>query len=142
VAGTNSLARTTTLVVNGALTDTGSLTVASSITGTGSVSISANSVLSVGGKAGMHGLTFLPGGHETVAFGTPSAVSASIATFIKTDTIDLVDFVATKLAASRHTLTVDGTGGAVAHLMFAANHTTSNFALAPDGHGGTNITHT
>jgi hypothetical protein len=52
-----------------------------------------------------------------------------------------VGFTATKLAFAGHTLTVDGTGGSVAHLNFAGTFHTSDFAFHTDGHGGTNITH-
>ena len=142
-AGTNSLASTTVLAVNGVLTYTGKLTVASSIIGTGSVSISSSSVLSVGGRLGAAGLKFLSGGHETAILGAPTAVSAMISGFrLTSDTIDVVGFVATthSFAGHSHTLTVDAKGGSVAHLTFAASYTTEDFHFATDHHGGTNIT--
>ena len=118
----------------------GTLTLASSITGTGSVSINGNSVLSVGGRAGVGGINFLPGGHETAVFGAPTAVSSTLAGFVATDTIDLRGLVKGTDAFVGHTLTIHSTGGGVAHLNFAASYVTKDFAFATDHHGGTNIT--
>ncbi len=126
VTGTNSLAGGTLLTVRGTLTDAGQLALggsasgAGSVNGAGIVSISANAVLSVAGGFAAHRLDFLAGGHEMAAFGAPTKVSATIAGFAKTDTIDLLGFAATKLVFAGHTLTVDGKGGSVAHLTFAA----------------------
>jgi hypothetical protein len=125
-----------TIVVSG-----GTLTLASSISGAGSVSISSHSVLSAAGQLGVSKLAFLAGGSETATLGVPTNVGATIAGFIKSDTIDLVGFTATKLAFAGHTLTVDGTGGSVAHLNFAGTYKLSQFAFSSDHHGGTNITH-
>ncbi len=80
-----------------------------------------------------------PAATRSAAFGAPTKVSATIAGFAKTDTIDLLGFAATKLVFAGHTLTVDGKGGSVAHLTFAASYTTKDFTFAPDHHGGTNI---
>ncbi len=117
----------------------GTLALASSITGLGSVSISSNSVLSVGGRLGASGLDFL-GGNATAVFGAPTRVTSTIAGFKATDTLDLVNFVATKLSFAGHTLTVHGSGGSIAHLTFAASYVTKDFAFGTDHHGGTNIT--
>ena len=56
-------------------------------------------------------------------------------------TLDLHDFVATKLAFAGHTLTADRSGGSAAHLLFIGTFHTQDFAFHTDGHGGTNITH-
>ncbi len=118
----------------------GTLTIAGSISGTGAVSITSNAVLSIGGSAGVTGLTFLAGGHETASFGAPTLVSSTLSGFAATDTIDLLGFTASKLAFAGHTLTVHGSGGSVAHLNFAGTYKTAQFAFGPDHHGGTNIT--
>jgi hypothetical protein len=118
----------------------GTLTLASSIIGTGSVSISSNSVLSVSGKIGVTGLSFLAGGHETAIAGAPTGVTATLSGFAATDTIDLRGFVKATDAFVGHTLTIHSTGGSVAHLNFAASYVTKDFAFATDHHGGTNIT--
>ena len=118
----------------------GTLTLTGSISGTGAVSITSNAVLSIGGSAGVTGLTFLAGGHETASFGAPTLVSATFSGFAATDTIDLLGFTASKLAFAGHTLTVHGSGGSVAHLNFAGTYKTAQFAFGTDHHGGTNIT--
>ena len=87
-------------------------------------------------------LRFLAGGHETAAFAAPTSVTTLLEGFVKTDTIDLQGFAATRLSFANHVLTVDRAGRAAAHLNFAGTYTTQNFAFATDGHGGTNITHT
>jgi hypothetical protein len=117
----------------------GGLTITGSLTGTGAASISSHSVLTVDGKAAVAGIKFLSGGHEIAVFATPTAVSSTLSGFAASDTIELAGFTATKLSFAGHTLTVDGKGGSVAHLNFAASYVTKDFSFITNTHG-TNIT--
>jgi hypothetical protein len=118
----------------------GALRLADRISGAGSVAITSHAVLSVAGMEAAAKLNFLAGGSETAIFGAPTAVRSTIAGFMKSDTIDLVGFVVSKLAFAGHTLTLDAKGGSVAHLNFAGSYLTKQFHVATDHHGGTNIT--
>jgi len=138
VAGTLSDAGAAT--VSGRLRVGGSVSIGGSVTGTGSVAISSHAVLSVGGAFATKRLSFLAGGHETAMFGAPTAVSATIAGFAGTNTIDLLGFVSTTDTFAGHTLTIASTGGSVAHLHFAGSYSTAAFTVANDGHGNTMVT--
>jgi hypothetical protein len=113
--------------------------VASGISNVGTVDINSHSVLLVIGQFSTPRLDFLAS-NATVVFGKPTNVSATIAGFRATDTLDLANFPATRLSFAGRTLTVDGKAGNVSHLTFAASYTTKDFHFAPDHHGGTNIT--
>ena len=110
-----------TLSGTGNLRVRGALSIGGAITGTGSVSISSNAVLSVGGKFAANRLTLLAGGHETAMFGAPTAVSATIAGFTGTNTIDLLGFVSTTDTFVEPHTHDRSTGGSVAHLHFAGS---------------------
>jgi hypothetical protein len=115
------------------------LALSRSVTGTGSIAIDPGSVLSVRGKLGVAGLSFLGGGAETLALGKPSLASAKLSGFGVGDTIDLVKTVGTAASFAGGMLTVTGAGGAVATLHFLGSHTSSQFLLGSDHHGGTTI---
>jgi hypothetical protein len=73
-------------------------------------------------------------------FGAPTSVSAKIAGFAGTNTIDLLGFVATTHSFANDTLTIDSTSGSVAHLHFAGSYASSAFTLTHDTHGNTRVT--
>jgi hypothetical protein len=74
--------------------------------------------------------------------GKPASFLGTIAGFGSMDKIDLLSTVATNLAFAGGKLTVENGTATVATLAFSGTYTTSNFALGPDGHGGSLITHT
>jgi fibronectin-binding autotransporter adhesin len=82
--------------------------------------------------------------NATMALGDAGAFSGTVEGFARGDTIDLLGSAVTGLAYSTTTdiLTVSGSSGIVASLHFGGSYMTSSFALASDGHGGTNILHT
>ena len=93
--------------------------------------------------------TFSASAGGTLALGNSSASAGfggTIAGFSAGDAIDLLGQGITGLAysgsASSGALTVTGATGTIATLGFNGSYTTSSFALASDGHGGSQILHT
>jgi hypothetical protein len=84
-----------------------------------------------------------PGG--MLALGDPGEFDGTINGFSHVDVIDLLGQGVMGLAYSGKgasgILTVAGSGGTIAELDLAGHYTTSSFAFAPDGHGGTDILH-
>jgi hypothetical protein len=117
----------------------GTLSIAGSLTGSGLAKIDSHSLLSVGGALGTARMQFLSGGNETAVLGSPTAVTAVISGFAATDTLDLAGFAATRLSFASDTLTVSQASGGAAKLLFSSAYTGHHFAMASDGHGGTNI---
>jgi hypothetical protein len=80
----------------------------------------------------------------TLDLGNPSTFLGTIVGFAKMDTIDLVNTPytgATKLSYAGGTLTVTNGSTTVASLSFQGSYVTKDFAINPDGHGGSVITH-
>jgi hypothetical protein len=79
----------------------------------------------------------------TVALGDAGAFSGTVEGFAGADAIDLLGSAVIGLAynATTDILTASGSGGTIATLHFSGSYTTSSFAFASDGHGGTNILH-
>jgi hypothetical protein len=76
-----------------------------------------------------------------MVLGGAAAFTGKVEGFARGNTIDLLGSAATGLAYNTTTdiLTVSGSSVTVASLHFSGNYTMSTFALASDGHGGTNI---
>jgi fibronectin-binding autotransporter adhesin len=115
---------------------------------------------SVGHDPGQHGVIDL-GNYGTAVFGssvtkgetlvftddtgtallyTPISFKATVAGFAAGDVIDLVGAQPVGVSFSDHTLVVFGFGFDIAHLHFAGHYRKGEFALSPDGNGGTDIT--
>ena len=124
---------------NGTVEANGTLSITGSLTGSGLAKIDSHSVLSVTGALGTARMQFLSGGNETAVLGSPTAVTAVTSGFAATDTLDLVGFVANHLSFVSDTLTVSRASGAAAKLSFSSAYSGHHFAMASDGHGGTNI---
>jgi hypothetical protein len=79
----------------------------------------------------------------TMALGDAEAFTGKVEGFARGDTIDLLGSAATGLAYNTTTdiLNLSGSSGTVASLHFSGSYIASSFALASDGHGGTNILH-
>ncbi len=82
----------------------------------------------------------------TLALGDPGGFKGTVSSFAVSDAIDLLGKGITSLAYSGSSasgiLTVDGSGGAIAHLSFDGDYTRSSFTFGSDGHGGSEIRHT
>jgi hypothetical protein len=75
-----------------------------------------------------------------IALGKPGGLTATIAGFGTTDTIDVLNRTIVSTTFAGKTLTLLGPSGAIGSLHFSATYAGHHFALASDGHGGTNIT--
>jgi hypothetical protein len=75
--------------------------------------------------------------------GAAGSFAGTIIGFSGSDAIDVLNTAVTGLSYSgtstSGTLTVSGSGGTIAELKFSGDYTTASFALASDGHGGTDI---
>jgi hypothetical protein len=76
----------------------------------------------------------------TVQLDRPGRFAARFFGFGPGDTIDLPGKAPDGFSFSNHQLILTHSGGMVADLHFAGRYTASDFALSPDGKGGTDIT--
>jgi hypothetical protein len=134
VSGDSTLAAGTTLNVGGALTFAGNAS------GAGAAVIESGGTLTADGSLGLASVAFAAGGSAMLALGEPASVGSTLSGFGAGDTIDLVKMQANglELIGNNTLLVVDG-ANVVATLTFAGDYTSSNFTLASDGNGGTNI---
>jgi hypothetical protein len=109
------------------------------LSGAGAVVIDAGAVLVAKNRLGVGSINFLAGGDETLGLGNPAEVTGVIAGFGATDTIDLINIIATGSFA-HGTLAITTSTGGHAALHFAGSYGSSNFVFSSDGHGGTAIT--
>ena len=119
----------------------GTTVIAGNVSGAGHLTLDAGSVLEVTGILGDRTTNFAAG-HST----SPTALflgdhmpSPIFSGFGPNDLIDLLNATLTKASFANHILTLAGPGGAHASLHFAGSHTTSQFHLSSDSHGGTVI---
>jgi hypothetical protein len=122
------------------LANDGTLVIAGGVRGGGAAWIAVGAELTVLGTMAARSLTFLAGGHETASFGIPTEVTSLIRGFGPTDTLNLQNFLTGSLSVAGNVLTAHPFfGGTVATFHFASHYDSSQFALASDGRGGTNI---
>ena len=117
----------------GALTVNGSLSFIGAVDGAGTVSITAGSTLAVTGDFTAKGLTFLSGANELAVFGTPDAVTASIADFAATDVIQLQGFVETGDSFMNGTLALASSSETVSLTFAGTGYTTGSFNVTTNG---------
>jgi hypothetical protein len=137
-----------TLTLLGTLTNSGLVSAASGTLilahqalGSGTLDVGAASTLWLqAGAASTQAAHFLATA-GTLELSSPANFLGTIAGFAGSDVIDLASTSANTLTYVNGTLTVSEGSTAVAHLHIGGNYTTSNFALASDGHGGTAITY-
>ncbi len=111
----------------------------SGVIGAGTVEINAHSILTAEDDLRVTHVTFLAGGRETLALASPGRASSLIAGFGATDTIDLINIIATG-SFTNGTLTLTASQGGRAALHFAGSYSNANFVIGSDGHAGTAIT--
>ena len=131
-----------------AVVDVGSITAASgtldfggAITGSGAMLVVSGATLEADFTTASSLKMSFGGGTATLALGDPAAFAASIRGFAATDTIDLLDVVATSAALGPgNTLVISDGNTTVATLKLAGNYNRDTFAVTSDGHHGTNVT--
>lgn len=116
----------------------GTLVLGGAVSGTGALAIDSGATLAVTNGLSVAHMVFLAGGDEVLRTGA-SPITSTLSGFGAGDVIDIRPLVATTLTFLAGTLTLlDGTTP-VDSLDFAGTYTAANFSLAPDDHGGTNI---
>jgi len=131
---------TTAIVDNGAITATGgTLTLGSAISGSGSVLI-ADATLVADNALKIAQISFSPTGNAELLVKNTSPVTSTLSGFGQGDTIDLRDIQASSALFADGTLTLKSSSGhSVGSLTFLGGYSTANFAVASDGHGGTDV---
>jgi hypothetical protein len=115
----------------------GLLSVATAVTGTGTLAIAASSTLLVG--AAVSGVTLDFTGAGTLSLAAPTDVTSTIAGFQSGDVVDLQNLIATTLSYHGGTLTLGNGQSVVDKLTFTGTYKLADFALKPDGAGGTEV---
>jgi len=139
-AGARLTAAGANLHVNGTLAAAaGTSTLAGPVSGGGTIDLDAKARLVTTGRIATKAVDFLAGGHETLVLPHPERMTATVAGFGATDTIDLRNIIATSLTFASGGLTITGGSGTIATLKFSGSYTTKNFVLASDSAAGTNI---
>jgi hypothetical protein len=116
-------------------------TLSGSISGAGSIQIGSGGTLTLDGAVSVAQIAFVGG--ATAAFADPTTITGKFANFVTGDVIDLKGLVADYFKFGGGKLTLyDATKTVVDILYFTGAHTAADFALQPDGHGGTDITYT
>lgn len=121
------------------LASLGTVEIDGSITGTGALAISGGTMLLQGSIAAGQTISFKGYAPATLELGMATAVPLVFASFQSVDTIDLENVVATGSSYSGGELHVVAGARDVADLQFPTGYGLSDFALWPDGHGGTDI---
>jgi len=132
---------TGTIRVAGDLVVSGTLALDGGTSGFGTVAITPGGVLSATGTLGVHALTFLPGGGETLVL--DAGASAHMNGFAATDTIDLVgigDVVSKHYTPATHMLDITGTTGSTS-IYFAGGNAKADFVATSPVAGEIQITH-
>jgi T5SS/PEP-CTERM-associated repeat protein len=120
----------------------GTLNFIGGVTGTGNLQIEASSTLSLSGSVSSGQRTTFEASTSQLVLGTPASFASTIYDFIKGNTIDLSNVIASSLTYGGQTLTVHESGGASLGLKFSGTYSQSSFGMTSDGHSGTLITHT
>ena len=136
LTGASMLSAGASLIVGGQLTVAGSLGGADGAR----VAIEHNATLAVNGSLGLGSLRFASGAGETLAISANGSVTSTITGFGSGDVID-VGRPANALRYAAGTLTLLDGFTTVEQLHFAGAYTASDFILASDGHGGTDVTY-
>lgn len=126
------------LVVKG-----GDLTLGRAISDTdskGVIRIAAEGTATFAGAVGTREHAAFTSDSGTVRLDHPLNFNGAITGFRAGDAIDLVNQTADAVNFTDHRLSVTDNGGAVADLRLFGTFTSADFALSPDGHGGTEIT--
>ena len=135
-------------IVGGAIADDGVisalggvLVLTGPISGGGQLSIGANATLSAGGAlaSGLQ-VVFAGGTNDLLRLGSPDQVAAPLSGFVTSDTIELQGFAASTANWNNGTLALLGAGGAHLSLHVTGSYRPTQFNLASDGSGGTNVT--
>jgi hypothetical protein len=108
--------------------------------GRGTIEVGDGDTAEFAGAAGHEQRIELTGAGGTVLLDKPLRVAATFSGFGAGDTIDLAGEAADAVSFAHHDLVVTENGQTVADLHFAGRCTTADFALSPDGNGGTDIT--
>jgi hypothetical protein len=120
---------------------TGTLDLAQAITGSGTLKIDAGATLEVDKTASSRQTVRFLEGAGTLALAAPSAFAATLHGFAPTDTIDLLNTLADAATlGAGDTLVITDNGATIATLQLGGTYTGDTFAVASDGHSGTNIT--
>jgi hypothetical protein len=128
------------IVDNGAIVaQSGTLTLAATVTGLQTASIAIEAGAALVAQAGVSGVVLSFGGPASLILADPLAVTSAIAGFGTGDVIDLKGLKANTLTYAGGTLTLEQNGATVDTLVFQGSYTAADFALKPDGHGGTDI---
>ncbi len=128
------------LVDNGTVAaEGGTLTLATSASGTGALTIGAGNTVVANNTLSVASVVFGIGGNELLSLGNPKAMTSTISGFGSGDVIDLKNLVATTLNFVSGTLSLERGTYVVTTLLFAGSYTNADFALAPDGNGGTDL---
>ncbi|HJU17220.1 MAG TPA: hypothetical protein VJ770_12210 [Stellaceae bacterium] len=106
----------------------------------GAIRIAAEGTATFTGVVGAHEHVAFTSGTGTMQLDRPLSFKGAITGLRAGDTIDLVDQAADAVNFAGHRLTVTDSGAAVADLHLFGTFTSADFALSPDGHGGTDIT--
>jgi hypothetical protein len=116
----------------------GRLILQTAVSGNGTATIAAGATLEA--AAGLTpSVIFAAGTSETLQLDTPTAVTGVLSGFAAGDVIDLRTIHATTMTFLGGTLTLEDGTTAVDSLTFAGDYTLSDFTLAKDGHGGTDV---
>ncbi len=117
------------------------LSIGNAITGSGSITLATAGTAEITGSvaAGQH-LAFLDASSSVLKLDAPSSVHGTVTGFAAGNTIDLAGLTATSAAWNAGTLTLGLSGGTSLALPVAGAYTSSQFHLAADGAGGTNVT--
>src|SRR5208282_1987242 len=131
-----TLAATTIDVAGGALDFTSAIAAGS---GAGNFDIGGAGIVVFGGAVDAgHSITFTSGA-GVLALGAPGQFAPTIDGFSKGDTIDLLHTAVTSLSFANNVLTIMNGSTNVATLDITGNYTTSDFTLASDNNGGTDL---
>jgi fibronectin-binding autotransporter adhesin len=141
LAGANSVASGSTLIDDGSLTITGPLTGLGTFAGAGVVAIADDATLEADGATAATLTVAFGGDAATLALGKPRMFDASISGLAASDTIDLLGQQATRAKVdARGRLVISDGAARVARLQLSGDYAGATFAVADDGHGGTDIT--
>ena len=132
-----SLAGTSALALDLAVTDAGHLVLETAVSGTGTITLGSGASLSAAQSVSGIGVAFNGPGHLRLA--QPSGFASTITAFGAGDVVDLQRLSATSAAFANGTLTLLKGATNVGSLAFAGTFTSANFGLSSDGAGGTNI---
>lgn len=106
----------------------------------GVIRIAADGTAAFAGAVGPRERVTFRDGTGTMQLDFPLSFKGAVFGFRSGDTIDLVNTAANGVSIAAHHLAVINNGATVADLHLFGTFTAADFALSPDGHGGTDIT--